>query len=274
LLPGPSGTRRVWTRADQLLIDEANSMLNGSPFTYGHVIVDEAQDHSAVALRVIGRRSPSGSMTLVGDVAQSTTPAGQDRWSSVFGHLGVDAAGGAIADLTIGYRVPEPILTVANRLLEHTGVDTTESRSVRRAGEPPTWHRVGDGVAGRSAGVELATLVGDVARATKRRRRVSAIVASSEHHAAIGQALAEHGLRAVDHVHDLDPDEMPVFDPERVKGLEFDGVIVVNPHEILGEGIAGAVTARGARLLYVAMTRAVQELHFVTDAPPPAVLLD
>ena len=118
LLPGPSGKRRVWTRADQLLVDEANSMLNGSPFTYGHVIVDEAQDHSAVALRVIGRRSPSGSMTLVGDVAQSTTPAGQERWSTVFEHLSVrERPAGTIADLTIGYRVPEPILVVANRLL-------------------------------------------------------------------------------------------------------------------------------------------------------------
>ena len=136
LLPGPSGKRRVWTRADQLLVDEANSLLNGSPFTYGHVIVDEAQDHSAVALRVIGRRSPGGSMTLVGDVAQSTTPAGQERWSTVFDHLSVrERPVGTIADLTIGYRVPEPILTVANRLLAHTGVDATESRSVRRTGD-------------------------------------------------------------------------------------------------------------------------------------------
>jgi hypothetical protein len=78
-LPGPSGKRRVWTRADQLLVDETNSILNGSLFTYGHVIVDEAQDHSAVALRVIGRRSPGGSMTLVGDVAQSTTPSARSR---------------------------------------------------------------------------------------------------------------------------------------------------------------------------------------------------
>ena len=80
MLPGPSGKRRVWTAADQFLVDEANTLLNGTPFTYGHVVVDEAQDHSAVALRVIGRRSPSGSMTLVGDVAQSTTPAGQESW--------------------------------------------------------------------------------------------------------------------------------------------------------------------------------------------------
>ncbi len=283
LLPGPSGKRRVWTRADQLLVDEANSMLNGSPFTYGHVIVDEAQDHSAVALRVIGRRSPSGSMTLVGDVAQSTTPAGQERWSNVFGHLGTGArrAGavggdgpdgrgveGTIADLTIGYRVPEPILAVANRLLAQTGVDATESRSVRRTGEPPTWHRT-DPVAGD---LELAAMVAEVAAATKHRRRVSGIVAPLRLHEAIGQALVDHGLVAVDHVHELDPGEIPLFEPERVKGLEFDGVIVVNAHEILSEGTSNAVTPRGARLLYVAMTRAVQELHLVTDADPPAAL--
>ena len=264
LLPGPAGKRRVWTRADQLLVDEANSMLNGSPFTYGHVIVDEAQDHSAVALRVIGRRSPTGSMTLVGDVAQSTTPAGQERWSSVFGHLGVDVANGTIADLTIGYRVPEPILTVANRLLAHTGVDTTESRSVRRVGEPPAWHF--------TTPEQCADDTAALAVATRHRRRVSAIVALSASHPAIERALAEHGLRAVHHVHDLAADELPVFDPERVKGLEFDGVIVVNPHEILSEGTDHEITARGARLLYVAMTRAVQELHFVTDADPPEVL--
>ena len=94
LLPGRRGRRRTWTAADQLLVDEANSLLNGPPLTYGHVVVDEAQDHSAVALRVIGRRSPAGSMTLVGDVAQSTAPAGQERWDDVFAYVGA-AAGGA-----------------------------------------------------------------------------------------------------------------------------------------------------------------------------------
>ena len=69
------------------------------------------------------------------------------------------------------------------------------------------------------------------------------------------------GLVAVDHVHQLGHDDVPLFGPEAVKGLEFDGVVVVNPHEILDDD------ARGARLLYVAMTRAVQELAFVTTAP-------
>jgi DNA helicase-2/ATP-dependent DNA helicase PcrA len=147
-------------------------------------------------------------------------------------------------------------------------VDATESRSVRRTGQPPTWHRSDSG----ADDVGLAATVAEVAAATKHRRRVSGIVAPLRLHDAIAQALVEHDLEAVDHVHELGPGEIPVFEPERVKGLEFDGVIVVNPHEILSEGSATDVTPRGARLLYVAMTRAVQELHLVTDADPPAVL--
>ena len=70
-------------------------------------------------------------------------------------------------------------------------------------------------------------------------------------------------MHAVDHLHQLHPGEVPLFGAEQVKGLEFDGVVVVQPDEILG------ATARGARLLYVAMTRAVQELAFVTTSPAP-----
>ena len=257
-LPGPGGKRRAWTAADQYLVDEANTLLNGTPFTYAHVVVDEAQDHSAVALRVIGRRSPSGSLTLVGDVAQSTTPAGQERWVDVFAHLGAKGVEGTVADLTIGYRVPEPILEIANRLLPLTAVDAAASRSVRAEGEPPSWHRVErDGL---SAGV--ARVIGEV----KHRHRLTGVVAPLELHDSLTEAMAGAGLIAVDHVHQLGHDDVPLFGPEAVKGLEFDGVVVVNPHEILGD------TSRGARLLYVAMTRAVQELAFVTtDDPPPVI---
>ncbi len=263
LVPGPSGKRRVWTRADQLLVDEANSILNGSPFTYGHVVVDEAQDHSAVALRVIGRRSPSRSLTLVGDVAQSTAPAGQERWADVFSHLGVSAAAGTVADLTIGYRVPRPILDVANRLLPLTGVESTPSRSVRTTGRPPAWHVVGTGALDEAISAAVVDL--------RSRHRLTGVVASVELHELARGALRRAELTATDHLHELAPDEVPLFGPELVKGLEFDGVVVVNPHAILGDR-SRAVTARGARLLYVAMTRAVQELAFVSDRPPPAVI--
>lgn len=258
LLPGPKGKKRVWTAADQLLVDEANSMLNGSPFTYGHVVVDEAQDHSDVALRVIGRRSPAGSMTLVGDVAQSTTPAGQERWADVFAHLGPTGTSGTVADLTIGYRVPEPVLTIANRLLALTGVDATESRSVRLGGLAPQWHEC--------EADELADRVAITTSDVKVIHRLTGVVAPERLHEAIASALESVGLTAVPRVHDLAPKEVPLFDAHDVKGLEFDGVVVVNPHEILGD------TPRGARLLYVAMTRAVQRLDFVTDSAVPDIL--
>jgi len=258
---GPGGRRRRWTAADQFLVDEAASLLDGTPFTYGHVVVDEAQDHSAVALRVIGRRSPSGSMTVLGDLAQSTTPAGQEDWDVALGHLTAAArrAGhGTVAHLTIGYRVPGPILDVANRLLPSTGVPTVASTSVRVGGAPPAVH-----VATTAA---LAHEVAAVAAAVRHRHRNTGIVAPARLHPELAGALAEAGLRAAGRVQHLERDEVPVFDPESVKGLEFDGVVVVNAHEV-ADG-----SARGARLLYVAMTRAVQVLHLVGDAPPPAVL--
>ena len=154
--------------------------------------------------------------------------------------------------------MPEPILDVANRLLPLTGVDGTPSRSVRAEGDPPAWHSAAVG--------DLMAALSRVVREVKHRHRLTGVVAPPAHHAAIGAALEEAGLVAVDHVHELGHDDVPLFGSEAVKGLEFDGVVVVNPHEIL-DG-----SARGARLLYVAMTRAVQELAFVSNAAPPPVL--
>ena len=262
LLPGPGGKRRRWTVADQLLVDEANSILNGPPAVYGHVVVDEAQDHSAVALRVIGRRSPAASITLVGDVAQLSTPAGQERWADIFRFLvagDADAAATTVAELTIGYRVPEPILTVANRLLPRTGVDASASRSVRAEGHAPAWVHV--------APADLPAAVAAEAARLHHRHRLTGVVAPLGRHQAIAAALDDAGWRAVDHLHELAADEIPLFGPEQVKGLEFDGVVVAEPDEILGD------TTRGARLLYVAMTRAVQELAFVTPHPAPTSAL-
>jgi DNA helicase IV len=256
----PAGKKRRWTVADQFLVDEANSLLNGTPFTYGHVVVDEAQDHSAVALRVIGRRSPHGSMTILGDLAQSTTPAGQQDWTVALGHLRSGAATPAfdIAHLTIGYRVPGPILDVANRLLPYTEVTSDASTSVRSDGSAPSLRQVPSD--------ELLSAVADEVRAVRHRHHNSGVVAPPELFEPIAAALELIGLHAVDRVHDLGHDDVPVFGAEAVKGLEFDGVVVVNPHQIF-DG-----SARGARLLYVAMTRAVQALHFVTDGPLPTAI--
>ena len=78
-----AGRTKRWTPADQVLLDTANSLLNGPPATVGHVVVDEAQDLSALALSAVARRCPSGSLTILGDLAQSTGPAGQSSWDDV-----------------------------------------------------------------------------------------------------------------------------------------------------------------------------------------------
>ena len=258
LIAGPRGRRRAWTAADRFLIDEANSLLNGTPFSYGHVVVDEAQDHSAVALRCIGRRSPTGSMTVLGDLAQSTTPAGQRSWDTALDYLRTGDTAASIAHLTIGYRVPGPVLDLANRLLPFTGVAAQPASSVRLDGEPPTVRRC--------AGAALASVVADEVLAVRHRHHNTGVVAPAGLHAELAAALAERDLRATTRVHRLDYDEVPVFDPEGVKGLEFDGVVVVTPERIF-DG-----RERGARLLYVAMTRAVQVLHLVTVDGLPAAL--
>ncbi len=163
--------------------------------------------------------------------------------------------------LTIGYRVPGPILDAANRLLPFTDVSSEPSRSVRLEGTAPVVHVVEPS--------ELFDTVAAEVIAVRHRHHNTGVVAPLGLHAAIGASLAARGLRLVNHVHDLAHDDVPVFTAEAVKGLEFDGVVVVNPHQIF-DG-----SALGARLLYVAMTRAVQVLHLVGDAaPPPQLLLE
>ncbi|MGD9701779.1 MAG: ATP-binding domain-containing protein [Acidimicrobiia bacterium] len=251
-----TGRHKRWTAADQLLLDEANSILNGPKSTFGHVVVDEAQDLSAVGLRAIGRRSTTGSFTILGDLAQSTTPAGQAGWDAVRSHLDVPVAQTAV--LTVGYRVPAGILEHANRLLPLTGVDVPASRSVRETGAEP--QVLVDADAG------IAELVARAVEALRHHHRLIGVVAPDAWHDPITETLARHGRRTVDHVQQLADDEIAMFSPEAVKGLEFDGVVVAAPHEIL-DG-----TPRGARLLYVAMTRAVQELYLVSDRPLPPPL--
>ena len=185
------GRRRAWTVADQLLVDEANSILNGPPFTYGHVVVDEAQDHSAVALRVIGRRSPDQSMTLVGDVAQSTAPGGQERWDDVFDALAPsarparpgDAASGDVAVLE--HRVPRPRADPRSRPTAccRSPVSTpVPVAACAPAPPPPRWTRT-DATA---LDATVATVVAEV----KHRHRLTGVVAPPAGHGALAAALA------------------------------------------------------------------------------------
>jgi DNA helicase IV len=241
-------TKRVsdepWTVDDLALLDEAEALLAGPPPAYGHVVVDEAQDLSGMGFRALARRSPARSMTVLGDLAQATAPAAQSSWDDVVGHLGSPATARR-AELDLGYRVPAAIVDVANRLLAEAAPGVTPCRSVRLDGRPPRFLAVEPTLGREGLQDRVATAVAELGG----RFASVAVIAPP------GLAPAPHRLPGV-----------TVLAPPDAKGLEFDAVVVVEPAAIAGG------TAQGLRLLYVALTRAVQELFVVHAAPLPPAL--
>jgi DNA helicase IV len=233
-----------WTEADLALIDEASALIVGPPTTYGHIVVDEAQDVSAMGLRALGRRCPISSLTVLGDLAQATAPAAQRSWDEVIGHLGSPGTARRV-DLDVGYRVPAPIMDVANRLLAEAAPDVVPTRSVREDGREPMV------VPARDDDEMVAEAI----------RRATELAAAWSSVGIVAPSRLHPQLEGLDA-------KVTVVPPEQAKGLEFDAVLVVEPAEIAHQN-AGA---RGLRLLYVALTRAVQELVVVHTQPLPAAL--
>lgn len=202
-------------------------------WTYGHVIVDEAQELSAMAWRMIRRRSPNGWMTIVGDIAQTGSPAGAESWD--------DALGPIIGDrwrmhrLTINYRTPSEIMDVAADVLSRIAPDAEPPRSIRSTGRVPV----------RTCGLTDAL---SIARDASDDTRLTAVIAPA--------ARAEDIRARV---------ECPVHDVDSAKGLEFDEVILVDPDAIVAE------SPQGLQNLYVALTRATQGLTVVADGQPESL---
>ncbi len=262
-----------WSAGDLPLLDEAQWHCGGVPATYGHVVVDEAQDLSLMALRMVARRAERGSMTVLGDLAQATTPQAPGSWSRALDvvrrHLiEVSARDEApevrLCELTVGYRVPAAILDVANRLLPEAAPEVTPARSIRPGGDPPLVVRVdADDALDRALVAEVEALAERVATV--------AVVAVADRLGPLADALTGAGL-AAERVGEGGPvDGLPgrsavaLVTPLAVKGLEFDAVVVVEPGEI-------ADLDAGLRHLYVAMTRAVQHLGLVHARPLPDLL--
>ena len=253
----PRAADQRWSRSDLALLDEAEALIAGVRHTYGHIVVDEAQDLSAMELRMIGRRSTKGSMTILGDLAQATAPAAQTDWRPALSELG--GPGARLEELTVGYRVPEPIMSFANRLLPYAAPGLRPPASVRRGGPEPTVMTVRpDDLAGAVA-AEVAELAD--------RWPLTGVVAPEsfrdEITAAFNRAAVSFvdGLRAValgDHV--------TLLPPSATKGLEFDAVVVVEPARIVAD------SAGDLRLLYVVLTRAVQHLTVLHADPLPPSL--
>jgi DNA helicase IV len=222
------------------------------------VVADEAQDLSAMQLRAIGRRCRFGSATLLGDLAQRTTPWAADRWEDALGHLGRRSA--RVEHLPRAFRAPKEVLDFANRLLPEIAPGVRAARSVRGV---PGSLRVR---AVTPEGTATAWL-GALEEALDEEGSVGLVVADAALQATAGE-LAGRGIqfREVDR---FDTDTRLALVPaSAVKGLEFDQVVLVEPADIADPSLGPA----GLRRLYTALTRAVLGLTVVHAKPLPAAL--
>ncbi|MFE3517493.1 HelD family protein [Streptomyces sp. NPDC059166] len=228
-----------WTDADVPLLDEAASLVDGPPGrTYGHVVVDEAQELTAMQWRMVVRRCPARAMTLVGDFAQSGPATTARDWKEALSpHVGTRFR---LHDLTVSYRTTQEILESVRDLLARIAPDQRPTRSLR-SGESPRTVTTGAG--------GLATAVVEELRAQSAAHPdelLGVICADTR----VGE-LTAHGVTGL----------ARVVPASEARGLEFDGVVVLGPEEI--------VTARpgGERDLYVALTRATKRLCTITTRP-------
>lgn len=254
----------AWTAADVPLLDEAFTHL-GAPvakrrstdedgdrdlderYTFGHIVVDEAQDLSPMALRMLTRRSRNGSMTVVGDLAQAVGIWTPGSWDELLAHLPNRKP--RVRELTINYRTPAEIADLAATILKEAAPDIIPPSSVRESGSPPRY-------------VQTEDVLHTVA------------------HMARGHAVEEHGtmvlvappsmIEEITRVATIPRDDIgapvTVMSVEDAKGLEFDEVVVVEPARIVSESM------QGLRALYVALTRATQRATIVYAEPLPAPL--
>ncbi len=222
--------------------------------TFGHVLVDEAQDLSPMQWRMVARRVPNGSMTLVGDFGQASKPGAARGWDDVLAELPAHDAPRQVT-LTVNYRTPAEIMALANRLLAVAAPGVGTTRAVRSTGIAPVFERVDD----------LVGAAAESARSAVRSGGTVAVIAPLALHDAIIGALADVGAVA-DSPEALDA-PVGVLEASAAKGLEFDHVVVVEPAALVAPDRAGL------RLLYVTLTRATQTLRVVHAAPLPEALV-
>src|SRR4051794_34843259 len=235
-------------------------------WTYGHVIVDEAQELSAMAWRLIMRRCPTRSMTIVGDIAQTGDLAGAASWQDALGPF--VAKRFKLEQLTVNYRTPAEIAVVADDVLSAIDPTLAPPRSVRATGVPPRAVPA-DGALGRTVAAVVAEEASrladddDAVEGEAPAGRVAVLVPSARVADLRAQVLPGTGDSSAEP--DLDA-PVVVLPVSAAKGLEFDAVVLVEPAELIAE------SPRGLNDLYVAMTRATQRLTVVHGEPLPPVL--
>ena len=230
-----------WSDADLALLDEARALVGTPPRSFGHVIVDEAQDLTPMQLRMISRRTREGGLTLLGDVAQATGAVVYRSWDEVLPHLPYTGEA-EIEELRHAYRVPREIMEVALPLLDVIAPDLAAPLSYRRGAAAPLVLRV-----------TAEELLREAYREAARLARLDGLVALIVPDELIEPALAEEAAY----------EGVPLLTARGAKGLEFDHVIVVEP-ALLAE------REQGLRELYVALTRPTKTLVIVHahELPP------
>jgi hypothetical protein len=248
-----------------VLLDELADVLRRTP-SLGHVVLDEAQDLSPMQLRAVGRRCSTGAATVLGDIAQGTTPWATPSWEAALAHLGHPQAHLEVLDR--GFRVPAAVIAFAARLLPAIAPGMAAPTSVRDdpgslelVGVPTAkglWATVLDAV--RKALVEEGS-VGLIAPDGRVARAERALTDAGIEHALAGAPLPDEGL----------PPRVSVVPATTAKGLEYDRVVVVEPAQIADDE---PDVRTGLRRLYVVLTRAVSGLAVVHTRPLPPELTD
>ncbi|MGY0462396.1 HelD family protein [Kitasatospora sp. cg17-2] len=248
-----------WTAADAVLVDEAMDLVRRTP-SLGHVVLDEAQDLSPMQYRAVGRRCSTSSATVLGDLAQGTTPWATASWPEALHHLGKPAA--HIEELTKGFRVPEEVIAYASRLLPSIAPGLAPAGSVRDAPGSLTVRRVDP--------EERTDAVVEACLRALGREGSTGLIAADARVPLLAEALTAAGLPHLAPGAETSAEARLTLVPASLaKGLEYDYVVLDEPAAV----VAGEPDERtGLRRLYVALTRAVSGLEVLHAEPLPAQL--
>ncbi len=257
--PPKSPASTPWTLAEAILVDEAADLVERTG-SVGHIVADEAQDLSPMMLRALARRSSTGSLTVLGDLAQATTPWATRSWAEALAHLGKPDA--HVEQLTRGFRVPGEVIEYAARLLPVIAPGLEPPTSVRRS-------------RGELEVVPLSDVVDVVASAIAREGSIG-LIAPDTMLQSIGTDLDAAGIRfgivgqdvarAPDEIETEFDQHLDLVPASLAKGLEFDHVVLLEPAAIVA---AEPDRVTGLRRLYVCLTRAVTSLVIAHAQPLP-----
>ncbi|NGN66901.1 AAA family ATPase [Streptomyces sp. A7024] len=248
-----------WSAADAVLIDEATDLVQRTP-SLGHVVLDEAQDLSPMQYRAVGRRCTTGSATVLGDIAQGTTPWATASWNEALTHLGKPDS--QVEELTQGFRVPRQVIAYASRLLPAIAPGLTEATSIRESEGDLTIERVAPGDLDDALALACLTAL--------EKEGSIGLIAADARLPLIAKALAAAGLPHLTPGEETTADSRLTLVPASLaKGLEYDYVVLDDPSAIV-DGEPDERT--GLRRLYVCLTRAVSGLAVIHAAALPEQL--